>query len=195
MRGKPPPSLQPLLRGPATLPIPAKGSVSISRGCFHPQKISVVPSPQCPRNPVEVAFLHARAFSSVAGGCPPCGGGCPSCGGGCPHYAGGCPSWKGGCPRRLAGAVSVYIRAFFSANRPRPSSFYPSSRPKPPSFTAIPPPTNEKPPLLPPAALPSGQTFPAAVSGRRCRVVPEGLSLDAGVEGPFLGEGSLSPDN
>jgi hypothetical protein len=55
-------------------------------------------------------------------------------------------------------------------HKPSPlAPFYPRSSAKTPSFSATPTPNNEKPPPSPPSALPSGQTSPAAVSGRHCR--------------------------
>jgi hypothetical protein len=56
--------------------------------------------------------------------------------------------------------------ACFHRKLPPPAPFFPGLSSKTPSFPAALPRQCEKSPLVPPAALPSGQTSPAAVLGQ-----------------------------
>jgi hypothetical protein len=82
-----------------------------------------------------------------------------------PRAEGPVPRAEGAGPDSLPGAVSAFVRVFSSQTAP----FFPSSHPKTLSFIANVYPNSKKPPPLPSATLPSGQTSPAAVSGRHCR--------------------------
>jgi hypothetical protein len=76
---------------------------------------------------------------------------------GCSPVAGGCPSRGGGCPWRLTGAVFVFIRAFFTANRPCPSPFPPDYQTKPPLSPPACPLTAKKHPFCRPLPYPPGR--------------------------------------